>query len=172
MACGGTRALRDRHVRIAEPEPHVAEDALTRRAATLLALHGLVVLLLGLLCGIPYGSAIVGGFGDEAVRAWNLAHLEGLENGILVLALAGASGFLELRSGEERVVLWSAVLAAYGNVVGAIVGALSGQRGLAPHGPLANWLVFVAFMFGMWGVLVAVPLAAKGAWTHLRSTRG
>lgn len=73
------------------------------------------MLFLGLLCGAPYGAAIVGGWGDEPVRAWKLAHMEGVQNG------------------------------------------------LAPEGPLANWVVFVAFMFGMWGVLIAVPLAAGGA---------
>ena len=144
---------------------------MTRDAAVTLTLHGLIVLLLGLLCGAPYGAAIVGGWGDEAVRAWKLAHLEGVQNGILVLALAGVGGFLRLGRGEEKVVVWGAVLAAYGNVVGALLGALTGRRGLAPEGPLANWLVFVAFMFGMWGLLIAVPLAAKGAWTQLRAAR-
>jgi hypothetical protein len=144
---------------------------MTRDLAAKLTLHGLIVLFLGLLCGAPYGAGIVGGWGDDAVRAWKLAHLEGVQNGILVLALAGVSGFLSLRSGEAKVVLWGAILAAYGNVLGALLGALTGQRGLAPQGPLANWLVFLAFMFGMWGVLIAVPLAAKGAWTQLRAAR-
>lgn len=144
---------------------------MTRRAAATLGLHGLIVLFLGLLCGIPYGSAIVGGWGDEPVRAWKLAHMEGVQNGILVVALAGLSGLLLLSERQEKAVVWGAVLAAYGNVVGAMIGALSGYRGLAPEGPLANWLVFVAFMFGMWGVLLAVPVAAYGTYAWLRSGR-
>jgi hypothetical protein len=144
---------------------------MTRGAAASLTLHGLVVLFLGLLCGAPYGAGIVGGWADDAVRAWKLAHMEGVQNGILVIALAGVSGFLTLGRGEERIVLWGAILAAYGNVLGALLGAISGQRGLSPEGPLANWLVFAGFMFGMWGVLIAVPVAAKGAWTQLRASR-
>jgi len=30
--------------------------------------------------------------------------------------------------------------------------------------------VFVAFMFGMWGVLIAVPVAAGGAWRRMRES--
>jgi len=144
---------------------------MTRRGAATLALHGLIVLFLGLLCGMPYGAAIVGGWGEEPLRAWKLAHMEGVQNGILVLALAGAAGFFALSARSERIVVWGAILAAYGNILGAVIGALSGYRGLAPEGPLANALVFVAFMFGMWGVLIAVPLAAYGVLAWLRSGR-
>jgi hypothetical protein len=144
---------------------------MTRRGAATLTLHGLIVLFLGLLCGAPYGAAIVGAWGDEPVRAWKLAHMEGVQNGILVIALAGVSGLLLLSERQQKVVVWGAILAAYGNVIGALVGAVSGFRGLAPEGPLANWIVFVAFMFGMWGVLIAVPVAALGVLGWLRSGR-
>jgi hypothetical protein len=70
------------------------------------------------------------------------------------------------------VVVWGAVLSAYGNVIGAGLGAVSGQRGLAPQGPLANWLVFIAFMFGMWSVLIALPVAARGAWQRRGAAGG
>ena len=133
---------------------------MTSRGAAGLSLHGLLVLFLGLLCGIPFGTAIVSGWGEGAVRAWKLAHLEGLQNGILLIALAGASRWMILTARQQAIVRWGAILAAWGNVIGAVIGAVSGYRGLAPEGPLANWLVFVAFMFGMWGVLLAVPGAA------------
>ena len=141
---------------------------MTRRAATLLALNGLVVLFLGLLAGAPYGAAIVGGWGAEAERAWKLAHGEGVQNGLLLLALAGASAWIALGGAAEKTVVWGAVLAAYGNVLGAGLGAIAGQRGLPLEGPASNWLVFVCFMFGMWGVLIALPVAAWGAWNRLR----
>jgi hypothetical protein len=141
---------------------------MSRQAAARLVLNGLVVLFIGLVAGAPYGAALVEGWGAEAERAWKLAHMEGVQNGIMILALAGASAWLSLGAVGERVVVWGAVLAAYGNTLGALLGALVGQRGLAPQGPLTNWLVFIGFMFGMWGVLIAVPVAAKGAWNRLR----
>lgn len=145
---------------------------MSRQAAATLTFNGLVVLLLGLIAGAPYGAALVGEWGEEAARAWKLAHTEGVLNGIMVLALAGCAPWMALGRAAQRVVVWGAVLAAYGNVVGATLGALTGQRGLAPQGPAANWLVFIAFMFGMWGVLVAVPTAAVGAWRELRARGG
>ena len=137
---------------------------MSRRTAAMITFNGLVVLFLGLLAGLPYGMALVNGWGDDAARAWKLAHMEGVLNGILALALVGCAPWLALGRTAERVVAWGVVLAAYGNVLGAAIGALSGQRGLAPQGPAANWIVFLCFMFGMWGVLIAVPVAASGAW--------
>jgi len=144
---------------------------MTRHGAATLVAHGCLVLFVGLLAGAPFGAAIVNGWGDEAARAWKLAHLEGLQNGILLLALAGTSPWMALSPRAERIVVWGAVLAAWGNGLGAGLGAISGQRGLAPQGPLSNWLVFIAFMFGMWGVLIAVPVAAVAAWRARRAAR-
>jgi hypothetical protein len=138
------------------------------RRIRILILHGASVLFLGLLAGIPYGSALVNGWGDEAARAWKLTHMEGIQNGILVLALAGCGRFLRLGPGAAGLMTWAVIAAAYGNVVGAGLGALVGERGLAPTGPVGNAGVFTAFMFGMWGVLIGVPLAAFGAWQGLR----
>jgi len=142
---------------------------MTLRAVAILVLNGLLVLLLGLVAGAPYGAALVEGWGDEPIRAWKLAHGEGIQNGILLLALAGCSRWIALGDRGTRVVVWGTVLAAWGNAIGAVFGALVGHRGLVPEGPIANWIVFVAFMFGMWGVLVAIPVAAWGAWKGLAS---
>ena len=143
---------------------------MTRAAAAMITFNGLLVLLFGLLAGAPYGAALVDGWGDEAVRAWKLAHGEGVLNGLMILAVAGCAHWLSLGRTAERVVTWGAILAAWGNTIGAVLGALTGERGLAPQGPAANWLVFVAFMFGMWGVLIAVPVAAGGAWRRMRES--
>jgi hypothetical protein len=142
---------------------------MSKRSATMLTFHGLLVLLIGLLAGAPYGAAVVGAWGSEVERAWKLAHLEGLQNGILLLVLAGCSPWIALASRSERIVVWGAVVAAYGNALGGLLGALLGHRGLAPEGPLGNWVVFAAFMFGMWGLLIAVPVAIGGAWRCWRS---
>ena len=145
---------------------------MSRRAAAMLTFNGLLVLFLGMVAGVPYGAALVGNWGEEAARAWKLAHAEGVLNGLMVLALAGCAPWLTLGRAAERVVVWGAVLAAYGNTIGATLGAITGERGLAPQGPAANWLVFLAFMFGMWGVLIAVPVAASGAWRQWRADGG
>lgn len=54
-----------------------------------LILHGGVILLVGLLCGAPLGSAVVRGKPEETIRAWRVAHSSLVMGGILLLALAG-----------------------------------------------------------------------------------
>jgi len=39
-----------------------------------LIFHGGVILLAGLLCGAPLGSAVVRRKSEETVRAWRVAH--------------------------------------------------------------------------------------------------
>ena len=134
-----------------------------------MVLHGALIVFLGLVFGIPFGSAIVNGWGEEAVRAWKLAHLEGLMNGMLVLVLGLALPRLGLGGRKPALLAWSMIVAGYGNTVGGAVGAIAGVRGLEPEGPAMNAFVFACFMVGMWGALVAVALAIWGAWATLRS---
>jgi hypothetical protein len=136
---------------------------MSRRDRCLVALHGSTLLVIGFLAGIPYGSAIVGGWGDEAVRAWKLAHMEGITNGLLVLAVAGVGGLLELGPRSRIALLLSLLVGGWANTVGGVVAALVGARGLDPKGPADNWIVFPIWMLGFLP-LVALPLAIRGAW--------
>ena len=43
-----------------------------------LGFHALIILLLGMVVGFPYGSQIVAHADESAIRAWRVAHLEGL----------------------------------------------------------------------------------------------
>ncbi len=56
-----------------------------KRAQQRILFHGLVVLLVGLLCGVPYGQAITHAWGEEAVRAWRLAHFGLVVTGIWLM---------------------------------------------------------------------------------------
>lgn len=133
------------------------------RTASFLVMHGGIVVLLGLVVGFGYASAITEGWGAEAERAWRTAHLEGLLNGMLVVLLGVVAPHLRLSGGEERWYRLGALATGYGNVVAATIGALSGSRGLAPGGPLANWAVFGLFSVAIVGVLAALGLAVLGA---------
>jgi cytochrome bd-type quinol oxidase subunit 2 len=141
------------------------------RTASFLVLHGVIVVLLGLLVGFAYASAITDGWGAEAERAWRTAHLEGLLNGMLVMVLGAAAPRLRLSGAEERWFRLGALATGYGNVVAATLAAVSGSRGLAPGGPLANWAVFALFSVAIVGVLVALILAVRGAARVLREAR-
>jgi hypothetical protein len=127
-----------------------------------IVLHGVIVIALGLVAGIPYASAIASGQA-EPLRAWRMAHLEGVLNGLVAIALAAAGGVLVLNPRQQRVLALSVVGMAYGNVVASILGAATGNRGLVPVGPLVNMAVYLLFVASVVGVVVALALAGIGA---------
>lgn len=127
-----------------------------------LIFHGAIVIILGLLAGFPYALVLQGQMEGEP-RAWSMAHLEGVLNGLLCLGAAGAFGKLALSAGQMRVMTWSFILMAYGNIVASVIGAVTGQRGLEFAGPMSNMFVFTLFMIAVVLVLVALALLAYGS---------
>jgi len=127
-----------------------------------LIFHGAIVIILGLLAGFPYALVLQGQMAGEP-RAWSMAHLEGVLNGLLCLGAAGAFGKLALSAGQMRTMTWSFILMAYGNVVAAVIGAVTGQRGLEFGGPTSNLIVFMLFMIAVVLVLIALGLLAYGS---------
>jgi hypothetical protein len=127
-----------------------------------LAFHGAVAILLGLFAGFPFAFVILGQMAGD-LRAWRMAHLEGVLNGLLLWAAAGIGGVLRLGDGAQRTLVWTLVVTAYGNSIAAILGATAGQRGLEPGGTLANMTVYALFMVALVSVFVAVATVAVGA---------
>lgn len=138
------------------------------RAQASLVFHGIAVILLGLLAGIPFALVISGDLAGD-VRAWRMAHLEGVLNGLVMLGVGAAGRHVLLSAGQTRACVLGLLAAGYGNVVAAAIGASFGVRGLSPAGPAANFLVFALFSVAIVGVLVGLALAAHGA---LRARRG
>lgn len=136
-----------------------------------LVMHGAIVVLLGLLVGFPYANVVLGTAEGE-VRAFRMAHLEGVLNGLLMLAVAGVAGRIQLGERAARTLYVALLATGYGNVLAATLAAFSGSRGLEPGGPLSNWLVFGGFMVAVLGVLVAVALVVRGAWAAARGDAG
>jgi hypothetical protein len=127
-----------------------------------LIFHGAIVVILGLLAGFPYALVLQGQMAGEP-RAWSMAHLEGVLNGLLCLGAAGAFGKLALRAGQLRLMTWSFILMAYGNLVASVIAAVTGQRGLELAGPMSNMIVFGLFMIAVVLVLIALGLLAYGS---------
>ena len=140
--------------------------ALSTRVRTSLVLHGILVIVLGLLAGFPYALVISGDLVGE-VRAWRMAHLEGVLNGLILLGVGTAGGLILLTARQAKALLWSLLVAGYGNVVAATIGAWFGVRGLVAVGPLSNWIVFLLFTAAIIGIFLGLYLAALGA-VHAR----
>jgi len=138
-------------------------NTLEPRAARSLVGHGLVVILLGLLIGFPYALVLTGSMAGSE-RAWRMAHLEGVLNGLLLVAIGAARESLALSERESRWLAWALILTAYGNVIASAIGAAVGERGLSPEPPLANLVVYAGFIAAVVAVLFAIGLAVRAAF--------
>lgn len=129
---------------------------------TKIVFHGAVVVLLGLVAGFPYTAVVTGALAGSE-RAWRMAHLEGVLNGLILLAVGGVWRSLLLEGKKKRIAALALIVAAYGNVVAAVIGAATGNRGLVFEAPLANLAVFTLFLVAVVAVFVGLGLVAWGA---------
>ena len=125
-------------------------------------LHGAIVLFVGLVCGIPFGS-VAARAGDEAARAWRVAHAGGAALGVMLIAIAAVLPRLRLTDLVASLLAWSLIVSAYSFTAGVVLAAITGARGLRAGGSAANVLVFLAYLVGALGTLLAVALTIAGA---------
>ncbi len=121
-----------------------------------LAMHGFIVLFLGLLSGVGFSyAAATMATSEPGYGAWRFAHMEGIVNGLLLLAVAGIWLRLNLRSpllSVARVVL---VLGCYANIIGPILNALFiGRRLIVPETALEAFVVYGFYIPGTFPLLV------------------
>lgn len=129
-------------------------------------LHGAIVLLIGFLCGLPFGSVAMRA-GDEAARPWRVAHAGGAATGTMLIAIAAVLPHLRLTDLLAWLLACSLIVSAYSFTLGVIVAALTGARGLAAGGSAANIVVFVAYVVGAVTAFLAAGLTIAGAATAL-----
>jgi hypothetical protein len=141
-----------------------------KRAQLQILLHGLIVLLVGLLCGLPYGQAITQAWGENAVRAWRFAHLGLIVVGMWLLVVAGVSRLLVLSHWNLGLLVYSIVTSAYGFTVALVVAAVGDVRGLEAEGPVLNMVAFLANSVAALASLVWVVLMIIGTTAALRET--
>jgi hypothetical protein len=143
-----------------------------------LVAHGALVFLGGLVAGFPFAFLILGKValwpipGSVAVslpgdvRAWRMAHLEGILNGLTLLAVAGVGGKLDLAERTQKLLVWSLIVGAWGNLIASLIGPIFGGRGLEFGGGAANSLMYLLFVAAIVGVVLAMVLVLRGALTR------
>lgn len=124
--------------------------------------HGAAVMWLGLMAGFPFGLVIMGRMEGD-VRAWHMAHMEGIVNGLLAIAAAAALKHLSIDERRAPIYAWSFIVAAWTNIVASIIAAIVHQRGLELALPISNLIVFATFVVGILAVLVGLFLMLRGA---------
>lgn len=156
---------------------------MTPRLRSLMVAHGALVFLLGLLAGFPFAFAILekvalwpfpgalplGPGGD--VRAWRMAHLEGILNGLTLFAVAAAADWMWLGARAAWWVAWGLIVTAWGNIIASIIGPVFGGRGLEIGHGTANDLMYVLFVVAIVTVMIALTLVARGAFAAAAAAR-
>lgn len=120
-----------------------------------LAFHALIVLLGGLLSGIPMGQAINREDGEDRVRAWRVAHSGLCMGGLMLLIFAMMLTQLEVGSWLRLLILGASLCAGYGFLLALPYGAAKGARGTQGGGSRENRLVYLGNKVGAWGSLIA-----------------
>jgi hypothetical protein len=123
--------------------------------------HGAAVIWLGLMAGFPFGFVIMGRMEGD-LRAWHMAHMEGILNGLLTLAAAAVLKHLSIDERRVPLYAWSFIVAAWTNIVASIIAAIAHQRGLELAMPISNLVVFTIFVVGVLAVLVGLYLVLRG----------
>lgn len=134
-----------------------------------LAMHGSIVLLIGLLAGIGYSyAATTAAVDSNLYKNWRFAHLEGLFNGVMVLAIAGAWPSIDRRGPALTVATWLLILGAYANAIGPWITALFiGHRVIQPHTALEHVVVYGFYIPGV-VPLVSVAMFVWSAFLNRR----
>ena len=135
-----------------------------------LAMHGSFILLIGLLAGIGFScAAATTDVTSDLYKNWKFAHLEGLTNGILVLAVAGVWHFFnDSRCPMLKISRWLLIIGCYCNAIGPWITALFiGHRVIQPETALE---AFVVYGFYIPGTLPLVSFVFI-AWTFWQIRR-
>jgi hypothetical protein len=132
-----------------------------------LILHGGIILLVGLLSGIPFGRAVVHGKPEATVRGWRVAHSGITLGGVLLLALSSAVPHLQLSISARALLVWAFIASSYGFAVALPLGAHYGHRGLSYVPPFLNRMVYLGNIIGVAGSLVGAFILLWGAYAAL-----
>jgi hypothetical protein len=134
-----------------------------------LLLHGTIMMLIGLLAGLPLMLAIDLGWGDASVHSWAVAHTSVTLTGVAFIAISAAFDHLVHGALEAAILVRSLLLCAYTFTIGLMVVGIAGVRGLAPMGPALNWVAFILFVIGAFAVVFGVATMILGAFRALRT---
>ncbi|MGB6297589.1 MAG: hypothetical protein WBF90_15595 [Rivularia sp. (in: cyanobacteria)] len=132
------------------------------KLAIQLTLHGAIVLLIGLLSGIPYGRAITKKQDEEIARAWRVAHSGLSMGGTTIIAVSAVISDLQLQPIISLILVYSFVVSGYGFCVALPYGAWVGHRGLSAKEPTQNRVVYAGNIVGAIGSTIGTILLIFG----------
>jgi len=124
------------------------------QSAFLLLFHGALLMLVGNLCGIPFGRAIATRRGEDEIRAWRVAHSGNVSGGAAMIAVAAGLSAAEVAGLQGWIVAAPLILSAYGFGIALPIGAAIGARGIVFKGGGAAKAIFLGNAIGAIGSLI------------------
>jgi hypothetical protein len=135
--------------------------------ARYLVFHSALVLVAGLIVGLPYGRAAHRNAPDVVLKAWRLAHDTLTVGPILGLAIAAVLSSLSVGAPVKSWLAWTWAISNYGFCFSLPFAAIAGQRGHTLDKPLSNQLVFVGNMVGLGAASVGTAVLLYAAYVSL-----
>jgi len=136
-------------------------------AAGYLVFHAVIILLIGLLTGIPYGRAILKKENERLIEAWRVAHLALPLGAVLMLVL----GFGVSSLTDSAILQWSIsilfITSGYGFVLALVTGPITGYRGLTSRGPFIAKVVYLGNVVGAVTSLLGTLVLLYISWLNL-----
>lgn len=124
--------------------------------------HGSIVAFLGAISGLIY-TLVISGDIPGSIRAWHIAHLQGVMTGILIIAVSSAVPYLQLDAKKCRLMAVFFVVTGYCYAIGPVWGAVFGVRGISPAGPVTNVLMFTSNTVASISALIGLGFAIHGS---------
>lgn len=132
-----------------------------------LIFHAAIVLIIGLLCGMPYGRAINRKAAESVVHAWRVAHLALPIGAILMLAIAAVLTPFAVTDLVKWTIAASLIISSYAFCCSLLLAPLVGHRGLSSKGPFAAKLVYLGNMLGAGSSMIAAVVLLYAAYVSL-----
>ncbi len=136
-------------------------------SARYLMFHAILMLLAGLLAGIPYGRAINKNVDERKIDAWRVAHAALPIGAILMLVISVAFASLNVPVNLKWGVSILFIVSAYCFMLALLLGPVVGYRGLSPSGPLAARIVYSGNVLGAITSLFGTLALLYAAWLNL-----
>ena len=136
-------------------------------SARYLMFHAVIILLSGLLAGIPYGRAILKKSNERLIDAWRVAHSALPMGAILLLVISVSFSGLNVAISLKWAISILFIISGYGFMVALLLGPVVGHRGLSSRGPLAAKLVYSGNVLGAITSLFGTVALLYAAWLNL-----
>jgi len=132
-----------------------------------LVFHGAVVLLIGLLCGAPYGRAVNRNAPEHVVHSWRVAHGSIPLGAALMFGVAAVLSHLRGDASLKWAVALFLIVSSYAFCFSLPLAAVVGHRGLSSRGPTSAKRVYAGNVIGAVSSLAAAVVFIYAAYISL-----